>query len=198
MYLAVACATRRTLPKVKSSATTPRQPSVPNLICGEAIALKVTGLARPLEGLNDLAHVLRTRARHHQERVFGVHDDHVLDADRGDEPAVTEDQAPGGVDKDCLAVHRVTARIGVHAVAELRPVADVRPIKSRGHEQEPVGLFHHAAVDDLDGKAAVEPCRGRLVARVSRSHYFAQTCEMSRRVPAELLDEDIDAPGEPG
>src|SRR2546423_7488076 len=40
MYWAVASATRRTLPKVKSSATMPRQPSVPNLIGCAAIPLQ--------------------------------------------------------------------------------------------------------------------------------------------------------------
>src|SRR6266700_4827030 len=40
MYCALPCATRRTLPKVKSSAMTPRQPSVPNLIGCPAISLQ--------------------------------------------------------------------------------------------------------------------------------------------------------------
>src|SRR5438876_367763 len=53
MYWAVACATRRTLPNVKSSATMPRQPSVPNLI-GVGTGLKVTGLAGTVERGDDL------------------------------------------------------------------------------------------------------------------------------------------------
>src|SRR5437879_8044061 len=94
MYWAVACATRRTLPNVKSSAMMPRQPSVPNLICW-AIGLKVTGLPSPLERVDDLAYVLRAIAPADQQRVFGVDDDQVLQPDRRDEAAVAEHQAPG-------------------------------------------------------------------------------------------------------
>src|SRR5256712_12238233 len=95
MYWAAPCATRRTLPNVKSSAVIPRQPSVPNLICVgfNVIGLKVACLAGPLEGLEDLANVLRSRARNHKKGVIGVDDDHVTENDRGNEPVVTEDQA---------------------------------------------------------------------------------------------------------
>src|SRR5207244_5838442 len=106
MYWAAPCATRRTLPNVKSSAITPRQPSVPNLI-GEVRVirsrvtvgvpaksrtsygeLQVTDLARPLENLDDLAHILCPRARNHEHGVFGVDDDHVLHPNRSDQPPV--------------------------------------------------------------------------------------------------------------
>src|SRR5690348_10495558 len=101
MYSACACATRRTLPNVKSSAITPRQPSVPNLIwvgCGIR-RLKVARLPGAPEGVHDLAHILRPTARDDQERILAVDDDHVLHVDRGDQPAFAEDQAPRGVDQ---------------------------------------------------------------------------------------------------
>src|SRR5712692_8003287 len=108
MYSAAPCATRRTLAKVKSSATIPRQPSVPNLIWS-AIAVKVTflqvaGFARPPERVHDLLDILRTRAGTHEEGVLGVDADHVLESDRGDEPLVPEDQAAMGVDLHGLTV----------------------------------------------------------------------------------------------
>src|SRR5881409_882062 len=130
MYCAVAWATRRTLPNVKSSAMMPRQPSVPNFICCAGIArLKVSGLAGALQGVDDPTHVLRPGARNHQEGVLGVDDDHVLEADRGHEPVAAEDQAAGRVHEHRLAVDGVAASVGVHAVAELRPVADVGPVE---------------------------------------------------------------------
>src|ERR1700687_2813034 len=98
MYSAVPWATRRTFAYVKSSAITPRQPSVPNLIWS-VIGLKVTGLAGPPQGLDDLANVLRSGPGNHQQGVFRVDDDHVLEADRGHQAVVTQDQAPSGVDE---------------------------------------------------------------------------------------------------
>src|SRR5690348_4631549 len=112
IYSACAWATRRTLPKVKSSAITPLQPSVPNLIwvgCGIR-RLKVAGLVGAPEGVHDLAHVLRTTARDDQERVLAVDDDNVLHVDRGDQAPLAEDDAPSGVDQHRFPFHRVAAR----------------------------------------------------------------------------------------
>src|SRR6266566_1010052 len=197
MYWAVAWATRRTLPNVKSSAMIPRQPSVPNLICW-AIGLKVTGHSSPLESVDDLAHVLRAIAPADQQRVFGVDDDHVLEADRRDEAAVAEYQAAGGIDEQGLSVHGVATRVGVHPVAELGPVADVGPIKRRGHEEQSISLLHHRAVDDLDSESTVELSRGLLVARFARGHDVAQAGEVSRSVTAQLAEQSGEAPRKPG
>src|SRR6267142_2628730 len=109
MCSAAPWATRRTFAYVKSSAITPRQPSVPNFISGAMSGLKVTGLPGALERLDDLAHVLGPRPRDHQQRVFGVDDDHVLEADRGDESAVTEDETAARVHQDGVALHRVAS-----------------------------------------------------------------------------------------
>src|SRR6202162_1756939 len=102
MNSAVPCATRRTFSYVKSSAITPRHPSVPNLICVGISGLKVTRLARPPERLDHLPNVLRARPGNHEEGVFRIDDDHVLEADRGHQPAVTQDQAASSVDQDRL------------------------------------------------------------------------------------------------
>src|SRR5213078_942498 len=197
MYWAVACATRRTLPNVKSSARMPRQPSVPNLICW-AIGLKVTGLPSPLERINDLAHVLRAIAPADQQRVFGVNDDQVLEPDRRDEAAVAEHQAAGGIDEHGFSVDRVAACVGVHPIAELGPVADVGPIKRRGHEEQSIGLLHHRSVDDLDSESTVELSRRLLVARFARGDDVAQAGEVSRSVTAQLAEQSGEAPGKPG
>src|SRR5579864_9495330 len=111
MYCAAPCATRRMFPNVKSSAITPRQPSVPNLIVVAIFGLKVTGLARPLESFDHLAHVLGARARAHEQRVLGVDDDHVLEADRGHQPPVAKDQAAGRVDQDGFTLDRVATGV---------------------------------------------------------------------------------------
>src|SRR5438132_8276037 len=154
MYWAVACATRRTLPNVKSSAMMPRQPSVPNLICW-AIGLKVTGLPSPLERVDDLAYVLRAIAPADQQRVFGVDDDQVLEPDRRDEAAVAEHQAAGGIDEHGFYVDRVAARVGVHSISELGPVPDVGPVKCGGNYHQSNCLIQVRAVEQTDFEVTV-------------------------------------------
>src|ERR1700693_5869028 len=127
--------------------------------------LKVARLARPLERLDDLPDVLRPGSWNDEQGVFGVDDDQVLDTDRGNEPAVTKDKAAGGIDEDRLAVDGVAVRVGMNPVAQLSPVADVRPVERSWDEQQPVSLFHDAAIDDLDRKPCVQLRRGLLVAR---------------------------------
>src|SRR6476646_2630852 len=119
MYSAVPCATRRTFAYVKSSAMMPRHPSVPNLM-SEVIwsGSKVTGFACPPERLDDLPHVLRARSRAHEKRVFRVDDDHVLEADRGDEAPLAEDHASACIDQDRLSLHRVAPIVSTYAVTE--------------------------------------------------------------------------------
>src|ERR1700676_819422 len=107
---------------------TPRHPSVPNLICVGMSGLKVTGLARPPERLDHLSDILRARPGDHQQRIFGVDDDHVLEADRSHETAIAEDQAALGVDQDGLSLYGVASIVGADAVPELGPVADVGPV----------------------------------------------------------------------
>ena len=85
----------------------------------------------------------------------------------------------------------------MHAVAELGPAADVRPVEGRGHEQQAVGLLHHAAVDDLDREPLVQRARGPLVARPAGGDDSAQCFETSRSMPPELLEKDIESPREP-
>src|SRR5256885_6226613 len=179
MYWAVPCATRRTLPKVKSSARMPRQPSVPNLMCW-AIGLKVTGLPSPLERIDDLAHVLRAIAPADQQRVFGVNDDQVLEPDRRDEAAVAEHQAAGGIDEHGFSVDRVAARVGVHSIAELGPVPDVGPVKCGGHEQQSIGLLPDRSIGDLDSEATVELSRPTLRSPPARGDDRAEAGERAR------------------
>src|SRR5579859_1905599 len=114
MYSAMPCATRRTDAYVKSSAITPRQPSVPNLISGSGTAFRVTGLQvlgfpGPAEGVDHAFNVLSPRARAYQQRVLGVDDDHVVEPDRGDQAAVAEHHAVARIDEDRLALDRVAA-----------------------------------------------------------------------------------------
>src|SRR5438046_9366587 len=95
MYSAMPCATRRTDAYVKSSAITPRQPSVPNLISGSGTAFRVTGLQvlgfpGPTKGIDHCFHVLGPRAGAHQQRVLGVDDDQILEPDRRDHTAGAE------------------------------------------------------------------------------------------------------------
>src|SRR5438552_15190955 len=172
MYWAVACATRRTLPNVKSSATMPRHPSVPNLI-EVGIGLKVTGLAGAFERVDDLAHVLRPRARNHEQCVFGVHDDHVLEADAGDESPVAEDQTAGRIDEHRLTFDRVPVAAGMDAAAELCPPADVSPTELARHQPQPIRLLHHAAVHALDRQSLIELRRRRLIAGIARGRDLA-------------------------
>src|SRR5579872_6825034 len=118
MYCAAPWATRRTFAYVKSSATTPRQPSVPNLIgVAPLIESKVNGRPRSqvgraylqvarlpgaLERLHHLADVLGAGPWAHEDGVLGVHDDHVLEADGGHQALSAEDEAPCRVDQDRL------------------------------------------------------------------------------------------------
>src|SRR3989475_7613612 len=197
MYWAVACATRRTLPNVKSSAMMPRQPSVPNLICW-AIGLKVTGLPSPLERVDALAYALRPIAPAAQQSVVGVDDDQVLEPDRRDEAAVAEHQAAGGIDEHGFSVDRVAARVGVHSIAELGPVPDVGPVKRGGHEQQSIGLLHDRSIDDLDSETAVELSRRLLVARLASGDDVAEAGKVSRSMTAQLFDEGGEPPRKPG
>src|SRR5690348_16039043 len=103
MYSAIPCATRRTDAYVKSSAITPRQPSVPNLISGSGTAFRVTGLQvlgfpSPAQGLDHCFHVLRSRSRTHQQRVVSVDDDHILEPYRRDQAPLAEHHAVARVD----------------------------------------------------------------------------------------------------
>src|SRR5581483_12496931 len=177
MYCAAPWATRRTFAYVKSSATTPRQPSVPNLIgVAPLIDSKVNG--RPLSEVgraclqaarlpgsparvHHLADILGAGPRAHEYGVLGVHDDHVLEADGRHQAFSAEDEAARRVDEDRLTLHRVAARIGAHAIAHLRPVADVGPFELGPHEEQAIRLLQHAAVDNLHREPAVDPC-GRL------------------------------------
>src|SRR5215471_9179750 len=197
-YCAWACATRRTLPKVKSSAITPRQPSVPNLIWVGIEVLKVTGLAGALERLDDLANVLRARPRNDQQRVFRVDDDHVLQPDSGDQAPVSEHKASARVDQHSLALDRVAVGVRMYAVAKLGPAADVGPIERRRHQEQPVGLFHDAAIDHLVGQTSVELRRLSFVACAPRFEDLAQTDEVAGRVLRKLPEKDLDPPREPG
>src|SRR5438270_3533630 len=180
MYWAVPWATRRTLPNVKSSATIPRQPSVPNLICWAVIGLKVIGLARALQRVDDLAHVLRAGARNDQKGILGVDDDHVLQADRGHEPPFAEDKAAGRVDKHGLALDRVAVGVGADALTELRPASDVGPVEPRGYEEQILCLLHDGAVDDVVGEPRVELGRALLVAAAPRVDDGPETREACR------------------
>src|SRR5579864_8434342 len=180
MYWAVAWATRRTLPYVKSSAMIPRQPSVPNLICCVKGFLKVAGLAGPLESIDDLANVLCARAGTHEQRIFGVDDDHVLEPDRSHQPAAAEDKTAGGVDEHRFALDRISVRVGPDTVAQLGPVADVGPIELRGDEKKSFGLLHDAAIDDLHGKAPVQVRRLVLMACSARSDDLLEPGQVPR------------------
>ena len=92
----------------------------------------------------------------------------------------------------------VASRIGVDARPQLRPAADVRPLEIGGHEQELVGLFEHASVDDLDWQPRVERRRGLLIAGQPRLHHLAQPMQVPRRMRLKLTQEHVNTPGEPG
>src|SRR5260370_9302967 len=129
MYSAEPLATRRTLANVKSSATPPRQPSVPNLIWSATLScLKVAGLTRSLERVADPLHVLCARARNHEKTILGVDDDHVLDPDRGHQPAIAQDQAPMRVHQHRFALPRISAGLARNPIAHLRPLPDRGPL----------------------------------------------------------------------
>src|SRR5437773_11612185 len=203
MYSAMPCATRRTDAYVKSSAITPRQPSVPNLISGSGTAFRVTGLqvlgfSRPPKRLDHAFHVLRPRPRALQTRVLGGDDDHVLEPYCRDQTAVTEHHAVARVYQGGLAFDRVAAGVGPHPLRQLRPVADVRPLELGRYQQKPVGLLHHAAVDDLDRQLRIELRRRLQIACIPRLDHLAEAFHVARRVPLELLDENRQQPREPG
>src|SRR5438128_12680174 len=114
MYSAMPCATRRTDAYVKSSAITPRQPSVPNLISGSGTAFRVTGLQvlgfpGPTKGIDHCFHVLGPRPGAHQQRVLGLDDDQILEPYRRDQPAVAEHHAVPRVHQDRFALDPVPA-----------------------------------------------------------------------------------------
>src|SRR6266851_8049739 len=188
MYSAEPLATRRTLANVKSSATTPRQPSVPNLIWSATLSrLKVAGLTRSLERVDDPLHVLCSRARNHENSILGVDDDHVLEPDRGHQPAIAQDQAPMRVHQHRFTLHRVSAGVGVNPIAELRPVSDVGPLEVAGHEQQAVRLLHDRPVDYVERQPLVAPRREVLVAGLWRGEHTSQRGKTPGRVLAELL-----------
>src|SRR5207247_7495718 len=92
---------------------------------------------------------------------------------------------------------RIASRIGMDPIPKLGPVADVGPVESGGNEQQPVGLLHHAPVYDLDRQPAIELGRGGLVAGMPSRHDLAQACQVARRLPGRLVDEDVQAPRKP-
>ena len=97
----MACATVRAFAKVKSSAMTPRQPSVPNLIedmsAGKSIRdakhsqnsriglLEEVFPALRFEPFHDFSHILGTVAWTNQQRIGSLNHDKITDADRGHE-----------------------------------------------------------------------------------------------------------------
>ena len=86
----------------------------------------------------------------------------------------------------------------MHAVAELCPVADVRPVKARGHEQKALGLLHHRTVYDFHWKVAVKLGGGGFIPCTPCGDDLVQAGQMTRGVPGHLVDEYPCAPGEPG
>src|ERR1700722_14993008 len=100
----MACAAMRTFAKVKSSAITPRQPSVPNrmAISGE---LDLEGLDKAaqsvlLKPFYDFPDVLRTVARTQQQGVFGFDQNQVAHSDRGDEFVPAPEIVPLGIQRE--------------------------------------------------------------------------------------------------
>src|SRR5256885_14932467 len=97
----MACATMRAFAKVKSSAITPRQPSVPNLIedmCAgksirEAINSKNSRIgllekflpALRFEPFHDFSYILGAVARADKQRIWCLNHHQITDADRGNE-----------------------------------------------------------------------------------------------------------------
>src|SRR6266849_2582869 len=111
-YRAIACATVRAFAKVKSSAMTPRQPSVPNrieVIAGEYTRCELFAKSRIglleevfpallLEPLHEFGHVLGTVAGANEQRIGRLDDDEITYADGGDELFGAVKEVAGGVE----------------------------------------------------------------------------------------------------
>src|SRR5215472_14526632 len=86
-YAAMAPATRRTLSKVKSSAITPRHPSVPNLISVIPVLYRLGQLCPLLlvEMFHNFSDILGAIECSNQQCVIGLNHDQVVDANDGNE-----------------------------------------------------------------------------------------------------------------
>src|SRR5882762_8982600 len=114
----MACATMRAFAKVKSSAMTPRQPSVPNLIedmcAGKSIREAIysqnsrIGLLQEVfpalrfEPFHDFANVLGAVARADEQRVRRLNHDKITDADGGHEFRRTPQKIPFRIERVTL------------------------------------------------------------------------------------------------
>src|SRR6202034_4605644 len=126
---------------VKSSAITPRQPSVPNLMAISE-ALELWGLDKAiqplvLEPFHDFAHVLRTLARTKQQRVLGFHEKQIVHADGGDEFLWTPEKVALRVERKGRARRHIRAWFCGEQLVNCGPRTDVAPSNVRGYDQDP-------------------------------------------------------------
>ena len=87
--------------------------------------------AEAFELADDFLYILRAFAVDDHQRVFGVDDDHVLEADQCDQPArLGPDDAALGLNLDDVAADAVADRVLLDQLAEAVPVADVDKLAS--------------------------------------------------------------------
>src|SRR6266849_10206381 len=145
-YRAIACATVRAFAKVKSSAMTPRQPSVPNrieVIAGEYTRCELFAKSRIglleevfpallLEPLHEFGDVLGAVARADEQRVGSLDDDQVAHANRGHEFRRAPQIIAFRIERVTLPGENILAVFLCQQLIDGSPGADVAPASFAG------------------------------------------------------------------
>src|SRR6266849_2939557 len=138
----MAYATLRTLSNVKSSAITPRHPSVPNfnpVISAATLNPPRLSDQRPLSVLvqpfHDLADVLRAVPRANQQRVKRFDNDDVFHSDRCGEFPGAPEEISFGIESLERSGGDVLALLSRQQFVHRRPRSDVAPSHVRGNDK---------------------------------------------------------------
>src|SRR6267143_6435063 len=158
-YRAMACATMRAFANVKSSAITPRQPSVPNLIAvisrrgnytrSDSFPNSRIGLLEEIppalffKPFHDFADVLGAITWADEQRVECIHDDQVVHTDYSSIFSGAGDQIAPGIERVAWSEEDVTVR-GV--LVEEQPMhrsprADIAPAHFGGNHKDARSAF---------------------------------------------------------
>src|SRR5216684_843249 len=179
----MAYATLRTFPNVKSSAITPRHPSVPNFNSViSAATLNPFRLSdqRPLSVLvqpfHNLADVLRAVPRANQQRVARFDNDDVFHSDRRDEFPGAPEEIPIGVESLERPGGYVLALVSRQQFVHRRPRSDVAPSHLCGNDE-------HAARAGLT--------RGRLHDRIVYRNVFELRILANQHAPVALRSDRV-------
>src|SRR3954471_23161602 len=162
---ATARETPRTFSKVKSSAMTPRQPSVPNLISCAIGRLNQFLQFLFVEMLHDLAYILCMLTRRDEKRVIGVYDDEVPHTHNSYKLFWRMDEVAGGCQRQPFLRAQDVRRFAIAGVLVKRgPGAEVVPSKVCG--------------DAIEVRFALALCRARFEHRVIDRDVFAFRVEL--------------------